>query len=445
MAAEFASGADGPVSAVRRALAKAAASQAIFIALREESALREAAAAAARRAEGRPLGPLDGIPIAIKDNIDVAGMVTTAGARIRSGNPPAKTDAPVVAALRREGMIVIGKTNLSEFAFSGLGLNPHFGTPTADFGKETLYAPGGSSAGSAIAVQRGIVPVALGTDTAGSIRIPAAFNGLVGFKSSSLRYDRSGVFPLALTLDSLGPIAPTVVDCVLLDAAMRGRTIRLPPSQPLSQIDLAVDEETLHGADVEPAVRDNLIEMMHGLERVGARVRVTKIFAFRQALGVIKEQGWLGAIEAASHLGRIVAGPEADSVDRRIRARLQSAAAIGDETRVAILKAREQLAHAIADDLQGAILVTPTVAHGAPELAPLEGDDALFARINLATLALTMPGSLLDMPGLALPSGVNAAGLPTSVLLSLPRGGDDALLRAGVAIEVALHNIAGHG
>ncbi len=439
MAAGFADGSDDPVSATQRALAKAAASDAIFISLRADDALREAAAAAERISSKQPLGPLDGIPIAIKDNIDVQGIVTTAGSTILAPNAPAQADAPVVEALRQQGMVIIGKTNLSEFAFSGLGLNPHYGTPTADFGTGGRYAPGGSSAGSAVAVQRGIVPVALGTDTAGSVRVPAALTGIVGFKSSTERYDRRAVFPLSRTLDSLGPLARSVADCALLDAAMRGAPLHLPAPQSLSAINLVVDEGLLQHPELEPAVRDNLLKVTHVLQQRGAQVRTAKIPALHQALALIKERGWLGAIEGWSELNGIIFGPHEEQVDRRIRARLQANSTVTKEATDEIRAVRRQLIHAVADDLQGSILVTPTVLHGAPELAPLEADDALFARVNVATLLLTMLGSLLDMPGLALPSGANAKGLPTSVLFSMPNGADAALLRAGVTIEAALH------
>jgi aspartyl-tRNA(Asn)/glutamyl-tRNA(Gln) amidotransferase subunit A len=216
---------DGSIEAVElvsTAIRKSRAARGVFISF-VEWAHDAAVKSAQRRRSGAPLSRLDGIPFAVKDMIDVAGSRTTAGSITRIDSPPASRNAAVITAMRAMGMIPVGKTNLSEFAFSGLGLNPHFGTPTADFHAAAPRAPGGSSSGSAIAVQRGLVTAAIGTDTAGSIRVPAAFNGLVGFRASTGRYDMDGVHPLAVTLDSLGPIARTVEDCVLVDGAMRGR------------------------------------------------------------------------------------------------------------------------------------------------------------------------------------------------------------------------------
>ncbi|MER9292212.1 amidase family protein [Mesorhizobium sp. M0518] len=205
---------------VGAALDKARASTGVFISLMEEAALAEAAVATRRRSAGAALSDFDGIPFAVKDLFDVVGSVTSAGSRSRLAVPAAPRDSAIVANLRKFGMIPIGKSNLSEFAFSGLGLNPHFGTPTAS-GREDRV-PGGSSSGSAIAVQRGIVPVALGTDTAGSVWVPAAFYGIAGFQPSRGRYDMRGVYPLAASFDTAGPLARNAEDCLVMDALMRG-------------------------------------------------------------------------------------------------------------------------------------------------------------------------------------------------------------------------------
>lgn len=431
------------VSLVSAALAKAEAAKNVFISLRQEEALAEAEASDMRRRSGEALGALDGLPIAVKDLFDVQGTVTTAGSRVRASAPPAAADAPVIAALKRQGMIVVGKTNLSEFAFSGLGLNPHFGTPVAGFAVEQARVPGGSSSGSAIAVQRGIVAAAIGTDTAGSIRVPAAFNGLVGFKSSAARYDQRGVHPLAPTLDSLGPITRSVADCLLLDAAMRDLSPTPIVAPPLSGLRFVVDETLLLDADIEPAVRDNLRQTMGELEERGAQVERKQLDLSTQTLRLIAENGWLGAVEAWSLLGDIMLGAQGEIVDRRVRARLLAASSISGDAVARIRSAQASLMASMREALGGAILVTPTVKHVAPVLAPLESNDALFAQVNLATLSLTMVGSLLDMPGLAMPSGVDPEGLPTSILFSMSQGQDEALLHAGLAIEKALGRTGG--
>ena len=201
----LASGELDAVALAEESLARARAAGPAFIAVTEERALREARASAARLRAGAPLGPLDGVPVAWKDLIDVAGVPTTAASALRRDAPPARADAPVVTRLAAAGMVCVGKTNLSELAYSGLGLNPHFGTPPNPYGAARI--PGGSSSGSAVAVALGVVSCAIGTDTSGSIRVPAAFCGLVGFKPSAARVDRAAIQPLAPSLDSVGPLA----------------------------------------------------------------------------------------------------------------------------------------------------------------------------------------------------------------------------------------------
>lgn len=423
---------------VTDALAHARSADHVFISLFEAQAMREAEAAARRRSEGRPLGFLDGIPIAWKDMFDIVGSRTTAGSLTREDVASASADAPVVANTRSCGLIPLGKTNLTEFAYSGLGLNPHYGTPTADFPVAERRVPGGSSSGSAIAVQRGIVAGAIGTDTAGSVRVPAAFNGLVGFKASVRRCDMSGVYPLAHSLDTIGPIARTISDCVWLDAAMRG--LARPSLRPVELRNLAfvVDLGVLDGQMVEPAVWKNLLAFVDRLRGQGARVDMNPVAAVSHTRDLIVRLGWLGAIEAWASHRKVIEGPKRRLIDPRVVKRLVAAHSISDDTVREIRRRRAALIEDVASELDGALLVLPTVKHVAPRLAELEVDPDLFARVNLATLAITMIGSFLGMPGLAIPSGTSDEGLPTSVLFSLPVGEDDRLLAAGLAIEAAL-------
>lgn len=428
-----------PDELVAAALVAARHGAHVFIELFEQRAIEAARATTQRWRDGTPLSPFDGIPYAVKDLLDVAGTRTTAGSITRLDAPMADADAQVIAALNARGMIALGKTNLSEFAYSGLGLNPHFGTPKGDMAVGERRVPGGSSSGSAIAVQRGIVSCALGTDTAGSIRVPAAFNGVVGYKASTGRYSMHGVHPLAVTLDSLGPFARTVADCVALDAAMRGAACPAIDPGALSRLRLVVDDAVLADDALQPAVRHNLLAMMECLRGAGVQVEHRAVRAVANTRALIARDGWLGAIEAWRLLEAIVEGPDGARMDRRVRARLRSAKAIGPGVEARIRQARDELMAAIERELDGALLVMPTVKHVAPAMAPLEQDDALFAAVNLQTLSLTMIGSLLDMPGVAVPSGTDPAGLPTSVLFSAPQGHDDALLGACLAMESTLH------
>ncbi|WP_426136804.1 amidase [Pseudomonas sp. PWP3-1b2] len=436
LAEAFARGRSDPVQALEQALDSAGQSPGVFISLTAERARREAEAAAARWRAGQPLSVFDGVPLAWKDLFDVAGSVTTAGAAYRRNAPAALLDAPCVGLLCRAGMVSVGKTNLSELAYSGLGLNPHFGTPPNPHGTGQPRIPGGSSSGSAVAVAAGIVPIAMGTDTAGSIRIPAAFNGLVGYRSSSRRYSRDGVFPLARTLDSLGPLTRSVRDALAIDDVLHGRSHTHVPRSLKGQR-FVLEQGALE--DIEPAVRNNLLRAMDQLKAAGALIDVRNSPTFQATLNLIKHQGWLGAFEAFALHETLLDSDDAELLDPRVRRRLEAARALPASQLIHLTDARRRLQQQLIDDLDGALLITPTVAHVAPPLAPLEADDDLFVNTNLATLRLTMPGSFLDMPGVTLPSGRDAQGLPTGLLLGAPMGEDARLLRAALSVESVLN------
>ncbi|WP_423812635.1 amidase [Pseudomonas viridiflava] len=439
LADDFAQGRTDPVQALEQALHRAGQVDHVFISMNEERARREAEASAARWKQGQPLGPFDGVPLAWKDLFDVAGSVTTAGSATRRQVSAACLDAPSVGLLARSGMVSVGKTNLSEFAYSGLGLNPHFGTPVNPLSNDSPRIPGGSSSGSGVAVAAGIVPIAMGTDTAGSIRIPAALNGLVGFRSTSRRYSRDGVFPLAITLDSVGPLTRSVRDALVIDDLLCARskpTSHVPRS--LAGQRFIVDRTVLDDTRVEPAVRDNLLRGVEALRVAGALVEMRPCDAFQTTLHLIQHSGWLGAAEAFALHQPLLDSDAARQLDPRVRKRLEAARHMPASLLINLYAARERLQKQLTLELDGALLITPSVAHVAPPLAPLLADEELFIQTNLATLRLTMPGSLLNMPGVSLPSGFDACGLPTGLLLSAPAGEDARLLRAALAVEALL-------
>src|SRR4051795_13079472 len=192
-----------------------------------------------RQARAAP-SPYAGIPVSIKDLYDIKGQVTRAGSRALEDSPPAEADAPVVARLRRAGFIVIGRTNMTEFAFSGIGINPHYGTPKGIWQRGTGHVPGGSSSGAAVSVADGMAHAALGTDTGGSCRIPAAYNGIVGFKPTQCRVPLDGAVPLSPTLDSVGPLAGSVACCAVLDAMLADETVVSVQPRPIKGMRLAV-------------------------------------------------------------------------------------------------------------------------------------------------------------------------------------------------------------
>ena len=419
-----------PVALAEDALARAAAAGCAFIALTEERALREAAESAARLRAGAARGPLDGVPVAWKDLVDVAGVRTTAGSALRRDAPPAGADAPVVARLAAAGMVCVGKTNLSELAYSGLGLNPHFGTPANPRAPGRI--PGGSSSGSAVAVAAGVVPCAIGTDTSGSIRVPAAFCGVVGFKPTAARVERDGVLPLAPSLDSVGPLATTVADAVVIDALLSGTRPSAAAAAPLR---LVVPDGAIVD-DVEPAVAQAFSAAVAALADAGAAIERRALRALDAVPALFEEHGSLVAHEAWRVHSALVDGADAAALDPRVLRRLRDGRALPPAGRDLLLRERRRLQAALAAELGDALAVWPAVRHPPPLLEPLERDADLFARVNSSTLRATIPASFLDMPGVALP--LRTDGPPVGLLLSGPPHADDRVLAAALAVEAAL-------
>ncbi|MGH8263150.1 MAG: amidase family protein, partial [Steroidobacteraceae bacterium] len=223
------------------------------------------------RAKGVPLSRFAGIPVSVKDLFDVAGDITTAGSVALRDALPATCDAPAVARLRAAGFIVIGRTNMTEFAFSGLGVNPYYGTPLSPFDRESARAPGGSSSGAGVSISDGMALGAAGSDTGGSCRIPAAFCGVVGFKPTASRVPTQGAFPLSTTLDSIGPLAATVECCAALDSALAAEPAHELAPFPLEGLRLAVPQ-TMVLDDVEPAVAQAFDRALTLLRKQGARI-----------------------------------------------------------------------------------------------------------------------------------------------------------------------------
>ncbi len=407
-----------------------------FILVTRERALKEAAASRKRHREGRPAGPLDGVPVAWKDLVDMAGERTTAGSALFAESPPKEKDAPIVANLSAAGLVALGKTNLSEFAFSALGLNPHFGTPRNPRDAATPRIAGGSSSGSAVAVAAGLAPCAIGSDTGGSIRAPASFCGIVGFKTSEGRIDKRGVFPLSRTLDTIGPLARTVEDCVLIDMALRGRSG--PPVRPLdlNGVEFVVPDKT--GIDdLDAAVAANLEAAMKRLAAAGAKVKSRPAPLIGAMRALTAQYGSLVAIEAYAEHRATFESADARRMDRRVVRRAMGGRVSRDDV-IKLQRGREDLIAALGDELKGALLVLPATPMTAPPIDALERDDELFRATNLRAIHYTFLGNLFRMCGLALPCGEDAAGLPTGVQFLAPGGDDDRLLSIGLGVEIAL-------
>ena len=437
LGALLAGGAMDAEALAERTLAAIAACDdpAIFTVVTQERAQREARAAARRAREGRAHGPLDGVPIAWKDLFDIAELPTTAGSRVLANASPALQDAPVVARLRDAGMVCVGRVNMTEFAYSGIGLNPHYGTPRNPHGRDAPRIPGGSSSGSAVAVARGLVPVAIGSDTGGSVRIPAAFNGIVGYKASGGRYPMEGAFPLSRTLDTLGVLAHTVADAALVDAAMRGRLVPDARPAPIAGRRIVVPQNVVF-EDIEPAVAENFEAALGRLADAGAIVERKALPAFDEVMALTARHGAIAAAEAfVLHRARVESG-DAATLDRRVVDRVRRGGGIAMFDYITMLQARARLVAETTSVFAGGTLVAfPTVVHTAPRIADLEADDELFGRINMRTLRNTALGNFLDWCGLSLPTGTDAHGLPTALLISGGPGADDALLSVGLTAE----------
>ena len=266
-----------------------------FVALHHAAARAAADAQDMLRRANRAPGRYAGIPITVKDLFDEAGQVTRAGSAVLDGAEPAITDAPVVARLQAAGMVVMGRTNMVEFAFSGLGVNPHHGTPTSPFDRETGRLPGGSSSGAAVAAADGAGFGGLGSDTGGSCRVPAALCGVVGFKPTASRVPLDGAYPLSFSLDSIGPIARSVACCQVMDGIIADAPAR-HPALPLAGLRLAVLRNTVEEG-MEDAVANAYAAALTRLRAAGARLTDIRI-AEIEALPAVNGTGGFAASEA---------------------------------------------------------------------------------------------------------------------------------------------------
>jgi len=399
---------------------------AIYARTTPERARAEAAAAAARARSGLGRGPLDGVPVAWKDLFDTAGVATEDGSALLAGRVPDR-DAAVLATATRTGLVCLGKTHLSELAFSVLGINPVTGTPPNV--NDPALAPGGSSSGSAAAVAFRLAPAAIGSDTAGSARVPAAWNDLVGLKTTHGLLSLDGVLPLRPRFDTVGPLARTVEDAALLLAALGGPRVDLAGTSLNRTRFLALeDTATLPTRDAPQAAFETALARL-------------------AAAGATIDRGPVAAVPATLALFPTVAAPEAygvwratieanpDAMFAPIRDRFRGGAAIGGADHIAALCAldAERAAWTAATAGYDAVLM-PTTANLPPDVERLLADSALYAAENLLALRNPTLANLLGLCALSLPTGVPSCGL-----MLMAKGGDDArLLRLGRAVERAL-------
>ena len=288
----------------------------------------------------------------------------------------------------------------------------------------------------------GLAPIAIGTDTGGSVRIPAAFNGVTGYKSSEGRISTESVFPLSRTLDTIGPLALTVEDCVLTDAVLRGAVGEGVTRADPRGLRLFVPE-TVVLDDLEPGVAEAFEATLARLEATGAQITRGPLPEFAQAARLAGELGTIAAVEAYDQHRARVDGPERDRIDARVVARIEMGKRMSAHDLLTLQNARAAAMRTLAARLDGALLAMPTAPHVAPLTAPLEADVELFHRVNLKTLRNTAIGNFLNLPGVAMPNGTGEGGMPTSFLLSAPGGEDTRLLSAALALEPAVRGHPG--
>ncbi|TCQ95489.1 amidase [Neorhizobium sp. JUb45] len=387
------------------------------------------------RSVGQVRSPLEGIAISVKDLFDLAGEVTTAGSIAMRDSAPATADAPVVHALARAGAVITGTTNMSEFAFSGLGLNPHYGTPLNTFDRATGRIPGGSSSGAAVSVTDGMAVAAIGTDTGGSIRIPAALCGLTGFKPTAARVSRDAVLPLSKSLDSIGPIAASVACCAVIDGIISGETGRSVRPMPLAGLRLAVPQ-TIVLSDMDEHVASTFAAMLSLLSKAGAKIVEIDVPEFAK-LATINAKGGLIAAEAW-HWHRELLESRGDDYDQRVRGRILRGRDISAADYLDVLAARTAWQHGVNEKLAGFdAVIMPTVPTIAPAGAPLQTDDATFFATN--GLMLRNPTMINFLDGCALSVPCHAAGTaPVGLMIAGGQMTDAKILSVGLSIELAL-------
>ena len=421
--------------ALTRIAAPAGEGVRVFLRTHRESALAEAKASDELRAHGIVPSPLAGIPVSVKDLFDVAGDITRAGSKVLADAAPAASDATAVRRLRQAGAIIVGRTNMVEFAFSGLGLNPHYGTPRNPWDRATGRIPGGSSSGAAVSVSDGMAAMGLGSDTGGSVRIPAALCGLTGFKPTARRIATEGTFPLSTTLDSIGPIARSVACCALVDSILAGEAAQVPPSLPLKGLRLGVVQDyVVDGLD--SAVAAAFAAALTRLSRAGALVSELRFEALLR-LPQINHKGGLVVAEAYA-LHRDLIARRGAEYDPRVASRTLRGADISAADYIDVLRQRAAL---IAESARIAApydaLLMPTVTMVAPAIAPLETDDGLYGRTNLALLRNPSVVNFLDGCALSIPCQAPDTA-PVGLMLVGQGGEDRRLLALGLALEAAL-------
>ncbi len=403
-----------------------------FLAVHDDAAL--AAADASDRLRGQSIvpSPLAGLPVSLKDLFDEQGQQTRAGSKALDDVVPATEDAVVTARLRAAGAVLVGRTNLTEFAYSGLGLNGHFDTPRNPWDRGTGRIPGGSSSGAVVSVTDGMAAVAIGTDTGGSVRIPAALCGVTGLKPSTGRIPLDGVYPLSATLDSVGPIAPSVTCCAITDAVMSGSAVAVPAALPIGDLRFAVPQSyVLEGMDEH--VARTFAAALERISRAGAKVVDIEAKVLEEIPDAMPYGGILGAEAYAHH--RVQMEERKHLYDPRVWQRIYRASNLLAADLIDCQKKRRDIIERMTEmAMPFDALLMPTCATIAPELAVLDNDEEAYGKANILMLRNTTVGNFLDGCALSIPCHEPGTG-PVGLMILAAHGQDDLLIRIGLAVE----------
>ncbi|NQW12285.1 MAG: amidase [Alphaproteobacteria bacterium] len=419
-------------TALERASDPSGEGRRVFLRSMADTAGAEAEASDRLRAAGVPSRPLEGLPISIKDLFDVKGQVTTAGSKVLAGEPPATADAPVIARLRAAGAVLVGRTNMTEFAYSGLGINPHYGTPANPWDRTTRRVPGGSSAGAAVSVTDGMAVVGLGTDTGGSVRIPSGLCGLAGFKPTQRRVPIDGAVALATSLDSIGPLAPTIDCCARVHHVLAGEAVRPVSPRPVAGLRFLVPE-TIVLDDLDVPTATAFEAALSRLSEAGAHI-VQRPMPELLAIPEANAKGGFAAVECyAVHRRHVDGNPEA--FDPRVLSRIKRAGEQNGSNYVTLLARRAEIEAACrAVTLAFDAVLMPTTARVAPPIAELEADDGAYGAANLLMLRNCSVGNFLDRCAATIP--IQAPGeAPVGLMIMGETMADDAVLDIAAGAE----------
>ncbi len=404
----------------------------VYRVLMQERALRQARAARRQFQAGVDLGPLQGVPVAIKDLVDTAGEVSAAGSKVLASLPPAAADSPVAARLDAAGAVFLGRTSMTELAYSGLGLNPHYGTPGSAL--DARRVPGGSSSGSGVAVAAGLATVAVGSDTGGSVRIPAAANGVVGLKTTDGRLPTEGTTALSTTLDTLGPLARTVDDTWALYLAMAAEPHR-QLAAPAARLTLLAPA-TLLQDDLDDATQRGFEAALTLLEDMGHEVRREPLPLLAEVDALYGKYGSFSSHEAWAQYQPWFEAHEAE-FDPRVLGRVKEFGSRPSADYIRLGYARNDLRRRFWPELAGVdALVAPTIPQLPPFIADLTEDPAYY-EANRLILRNTAAFNILACPAASVPLRYDPVELPVSAMVVTRPGEEELALGVAKLLEVA--------